>query len=104
MADANDTPNDPFILLLNGVYQPVVNGPNLGLTGVNLNDGSYSMTRIYPVFGVAGRTIDDNLPHKPVGNFFVQFSGSLCAYQLPGGAMAMQFLNMPGSGFKHKSP
>jgi hypothetical protein len=26
-----------------------------------------------------------------IGNFFVQFKGSLCAYQLPKGAIAMQF-------------
>jgi hypothetical protein len=26
-----------------------------------------------------------------IGNFFVQFSGSLCAYQVPGSALAMQF-------------
>jgi len=96
MADASDAPNDPFILLLSGVYQPVVNGPNLGLSAVNLNDGSYSRTKIYPVFGITGRTIDDNLPHKSIGNFFVQFSGSLCAYQLQGGALAMRFT---GGGF-----
>ena len=44
MAKQTDKPNDPFILLLAGVYQPVVHGPNLGLSAVNLNDGSYSVT------------------------------------------------------------
>lgn len=48
-------PNDPFILLLTGIYQPVAAGQgpesNLGLTKVNLNDGTYSATQIYPVFG-----------------------------------------------------
>src|ERR1051326_9170361 len=38
MADGSDAPSDPFILLLKGVYQPVVHGPDLGLTGVNLSD------------------------------------------------------------------
>jgi hypothetical protein len=55
--------NDPFILLLKGLYQPVPvgGGPpnNLGLTVVNLSDGSYSKTSIYPVFGIPG-TIDQS--------------------------------------------
>ena len=29
-------PNNPFILLLNGIYRPVANGPDLGLSSVNL--------------------------------------------------------------------
>jgi hypothetical protein len=52
MAEETEAPNNPFILLLTGIYQPVVHGPNLGLSAVNLNDGSYSVTRIYPVFGI----------------------------------------------------
>jgi hypothetical protein len=87
-----DTPTDPFILLLTGIYQPVAvgQGPNLGLTTVNLGDGSYSETKIYPIFGITneGGAIDQD---QTIGNFFVQFDGSLCAYQLPGGAIAMQF-------------
>jgi hypothetical protein len=44
--DQNAVPNDPFILLLHGLYQPVPagHGPNLGLTTVNLNDGTYAVT------------------------------------------------------------
>ena len=37
------TPQASFVL----IYQPVVNGPNLGLSMVDLNDGSYSTTKIY---------------------------------------------------------
>jgi len=89
-----DTPNDPFILLLTGVYQPVVNGPNLGLSAIKLSDGSYSKTLIYPVFGIGneGGQIDQD---KAIGNFYVQFAGNLCAYQLPGGAIAMRFNSVP---------
>jgi hypothetical protein len=87
-----DTPTDPFILLLTGIYQPVPvgKGPNLGLTSVNLSDGSYSETRIYPVWGITneGGVADQD---RTIGNFFVQFTGDKCAYQLPGGAIAMQF-------------
>lgn len=45
MAQNTDAPNNPFILLLNGVYQPlpVGHGPanDLGLSVVDLSDGSY---------------------------------------------------------------
>jgi hypothetical protein len=76
-----------LVLLLRGLYQPVDYGPDLGLSTVDLNDGSYSSTKIYPVSG---------LPHhtdvqEPIGNFYTQFSGNHCAYDLPGGAIAMRF-------------
>ena len=38
-----------FVLLLKGLYQPVPHGPNLGLSSVDLKDGSYPKTSIYPV-------------------------------------------------------
>jgi hypothetical protein len=80
-------PSDSFVVLLKGLYQPVVHGPNLGLSTVDLNDGSYSTTKIYPVSGTPGNK-DQN---KAVGNFFVQFNGDLCAYHIPGGSFAMRF-------------
>lgn len=90
-------PHDPFILLLQGIYQAVPpvtsangNGPNLGLTTVTI-DSSFSRALIYPVFGIAGS------PNEPIGNFYVQFVGNLCAYDLPGGAIAMQFINGAGA-------
>ena len=85
-------PGDPFIVLLTGIYQPVPagDGPasNLGLTTVDLNDGSYSATKIYPVYGIDGKDEDDK---KPIGTFYVQFKGGHCAYDLPGGSLAMAF-------------
>jgi hypothetical protein len=96
MADTEHTPNNPFIVLLAGLYKavPMGQGPsgNLGLTTVNLSDGSYSVTQIYPIFGVDGA----NDQKKAIGNFFVSPVTGLCAYQLPGGAIAMQFT---GGGF-----
>jgi hypothetical protein len=80
-------PSDSFVVLLKGLYQPVVHGPNLGLSTVNLGDGSYSTTRIYPVSGAPG----NKDPNKAVGNFFVQFNGDLCAYHIPGGSFSMRF-------------
>ncbi len=80
-------PNDSFVVLLKGLYQPVVHGPNLGLPTVHLNDGSYSTTSIYPVSGAPG----NQNRNKAVGTFYVQFEGDLCAYHLPGGSFAMRF-------------
>ena len=86
---------DFFILLLNGLYQPVPlgQGPanNLGLSTVNLSDGSYSKTQIYPIYGVDGA----NDQKKAIGTFYAQFNGYLCAYDLPGGALAMTFADPP---------
>lgn len=89
------TPNSPFILLLTGVYQPVPlgKGPvnNIGLSAVNLSDGSYSTTRIYPIYGMP----ESREQGTAIGTFYVQFAGNLCAYDLPGGSIAMSFLPPP---------
>ena len=82
-------PADPFVILLKGRYGPVVDGPSLGLSTVDLDDGSYSTVGIYPVSGIPGNTN----PNKKVGRFYVQFSGDpqMCAYHVPGGSFAMRF-------------
>ena len=89
MAQGKAVPSDPFVLLLKGLYQPVVHGPNLGLSVVDLNDGTYSKTKIYPVSGIPGNTN----PHKAIGTFYVQLDEDLglCAYHVPGGSFAMRF-------------
>lgn len=79
--------NASFVLLLKGLYQPVTHGPNLGLSTVDLSDGSYSTTKIFPVRGTPGNQ-DLN---RTIGDFYVQFNGNLCAYHLRGGSFAMQF-------------
>ena len=86
-AHGNAAPDNSFVLLLKGLYQPVVHAPDLGLSSVDLRDGSYSTTRIYPVLGIPGNTNLD----KAVGDFYVQFEGNLCAYHVPGGSFAMRF-------------
>ena len=90
-ADIEGLPNDPMIVLLHGLYQlvPAGKGPagNLGLNTVNLSDGSYSQTQIYPIFGIDGA----NDQKKAIGSFYVSLQTFLCAYQLPGGSLAMQF-------------
>ena len=65
-AQAKTQPDNSFVVLLKGLYRPVTHGPNLGLSMVDLNDGSYSTTRIYPVNGTPGNAN----PNKPVGDFW----------------------------------
>ena len=96
MAKERGLPNDPFIVLLKGLYRPVPKGhgpdDNLGLSKVvNLSDGSYSTTKIYPIFGITKSSDQD----RAIGNFYVQFEGGLCAYELPGGAIVMSFNGAP---------
>ena len=86
MADEGLRPAS-LVVLLKGLYQPVVDGPDLGLSTVDLSDGSYSTTKIYPVSGVRGHR---NVL-EAIGDFYVQFAGNRCAYDLPGGAIAMRF-------------
>jgi hypothetical protein len=80
-------PADPVLILLKGRYRPAVNPPNLSMSSVDLNDGSYSTVKIYPQIGVPDHTDQT----RAIGNFFVQFAGDLCAYNLPKGSMAMRF-------------
>jgi len=80
-------PSDSFVVLLKGLYQPVVRGPDLGLSTVDLSDGTYSTTEIFPVNGTPG----NQDPSKAFGRFYVQFAGDLCAYHIPGGSFAMRF-------------
>jgi hypothetical protein len=87
-AQAKTQSDDAFVLLLQGLYKPVTHGPKLELPTIHLEDGSYSTTRIYPVMGLTG---DTNMT-KAIGDFFVQFSGDLCAYHIPGqGQFSMRF-------------
>ena len=80
-------PGDPFTILLKGIYQPVVHAPNLGLSLVDLSDGSFSTVPIYPVSGTPGSPKED----QAIGNFYVRFGGNVCAYHVPGGALTMVF-------------
>lgn len=86
-AQAKTQPANSFVVLLKGLYQPVTHGPNLGLSTVDLNDGSYTTVPIYPVRGTPG----GKKPNKPIGNFYGQAAGDLCAYHIPGGSFSMRF-------------
>jgi hypothetical protein len=94
---------NPFRVLLSGLYKPVVDCPDLGLFQVNLCDGSYSTTKIYPVSGLpVGESGQFNRGNRPgaldcatenaIGNFYVAIGRNLpVAYDLPEGALTMVF-------------
>ncbi len=97
-ADEHNRPSDPFIVLLKGLYRPAPQLPDLGLSGVNLLDTSYITTRIHPIHGVPGNEDADDV----IGHFYVSFTNPVCIYDLPHGAIAMQFAEtpkIPGIGF-----
>jgi len=91
-------PADTFRILLSGPYKPVVqgHGPDLGLTTVNLSDGSFSTTKIFAVSGLSEDIIGtgNGATKKPIGNFYVQFAGMSAAYDLPGGSISMVFTSI----------
>jgi len=100
--DLGGQPADTFSILLQGPYRPVVHAPNLGLFTVDLSDGSYSKTKIFRVSGLPeadgthgnGPGDRDRDTKKAIGTFYVQFAGSLVAYDLPGGAISMVFTSI----------
>ena len=87
---------DSFSILLSGPYiGPLEHGPKLGLTQVDLSDGTFSTTKIFAVSGLPEEIIGhgNGATKKPIGNFYVQFAGSLAAYDLPGGALTTVFVD-----------
>jgi len=90
-----EPPADPFVILLQGPYEPVVRCPDLGLSQVDLCDGSFSTTEIYAVSGLPDEDNEQaNRGNRPgerdcktqpaIGDFYVQFAGDLAIYDLPG--------------------
>jgi hypothetical protein len=84
-AQEGPPPSDDFVVLLAGVYVPAIHGPNLGLSQVDLGDGSFVKTRIYRVSGLPGTT------DQAVGTYYDNFLDR-DAYQLPGGAISAFYL------------
>jgi hypothetical protein len=96
--DRGGRPADTFSILLEGPYKAVAkgHGPDLGLTTVDLSDGSFSKTKIFSVSGLPEEDREhsnrDGETKKPIGTFYVElFAGSSAAYDLPGGAISMVF-------------
>jgi len=95
--DRGGRPADTFSILLEGPYKAVAkgHGPDLGLTTVDLSDGSFSKTKIFRVSGLPEEDREhgnrDGGTKKPIGTFYVQFADVHAAYDLPGGAITMVF-------------
>jgi hypothetical protein len=101
--DSSGGLGNTFSVLLSGLYKPVVKCPDLGLSQVNVCDGSYSTVRIYPISGLPvgqsgefnrGNRADDlqSATPNPIGHFYVAIGGdSHVAYDLPRGALTMVF-------------
>jgi hypothetical protein len=96
--DRAGRPANTFSILLEGPYKAVAkgHGPDLGLTTVDLSDGSFSKTKIFSVSGLPEEDREhanrDSESKKPIGTFYVElFAGSSAAYDLPGGAISMVF-------------
>jgi len=91
---------DTFSILLEGPYKQVLHAPDLGLNMVDLDDGTFSKTRIFRVSGLPEEDRDhgnrDGDTKKPIGTFYVQFTDKrgLAAYDLPGGALTMHFTEL----------
>jgi hypothetical protein len=83
-----ELPASPFVILLRGTYKPVKRCPDLGLFQVNVCDGSYLTTKIFPVSGLPKEDEDD-----AIGNFYVSpgMGAKPVAYDLPRGALTMLF-------------
>ena len=103
---SGELPANPFVILLRGTYKPVRRCPDLGLFQVNVCDGSYLTTKIYPVSGLPEEDEDrehanrghrrgdrDRETEDPIGNFYVSpgMGGKPVAYDLPRGALTMVF-------------
>jgi len=96
-----ELPANPFVILLRGTYKRVRRCPDLGLFQVDVCDGSYLTTKIYPVSGLpeededreqANRGDRDRETEDAIGNFYVAPGmGKPVAYDLPGGALTMVF-------------
>ncbi|MEX2316504.1 MAG: hypothetical protein WD669_05085 [Pirellulales bacterium] len=76
---------ETLVLLLHGIYEPVVEDPDLGLSSVDLDDGTYSKCDILRLSG------GPRPRSRRGGSFYVNFDVTLCAYELPGGAFAAVF-------------
>jgi hypothetical protein len=81
--------SNPFVILLQGIYEPVVHAPTLGLFQIDLKDETLVPMK------VAIYNRDSGFPsptEKAIGTFYVQFAGDSCAYHIPGGSFSARFV------------
>jgi hypothetical protein len=83
-------PSDPFVILLEGRYESVAHGPDLGLSQVDMKDGTYWKVPIYGVSGIPGNRKEG----KALGSFYVAIGHPELpvAYHVPGGSFTATFV------------
>jgi hypothetical protein len=103
--DTDSGLGDTFSVLLSGLYEPVAKCPDLDLSSVNVCDGSYSTTKIFPISGLpVGESSQFDRGNRPsdfhcetanaIGDFYVAIGGMKpVGYDLPRGALSMVFTN-----------
>ena len=90
-------PSNPFVVLLEGTFQPAGVVPDLGLDLPNLNNGRYKTVPIYNVdSGVPGPT------DEAVGTFYALGGEMLFAYDLLKGALTAMMI--PGTSVTQVIP
>jgi len=91
-------PSNPFVTLLEGIFEPVADVPDLGLSQ-DIN--SESVLKI-PIFN-----IDSGIPgptDKVAGTFYVQYPvGDLCAYDFPKGRILARFTFVDDVTFSYEA-
>ena len=79
-------PSNPFVTLLEGIFEPVTDVPDLGLSQ-DINNGTVLKIGIF--------NIDSGIPSPTdnvAGTFYVQFPvGDLCVYDFPKGKILAKF-------------
>ena len=105
LADTDSGLGNTFSVLLSGLYEPVAKCPDLDLSSVNVCDGSYSTTKIFPISGLpVGESSQFDRGNRPsefhcetanaIGDFYVAIGGMKpVGYDLPRGALSMVFTN-----------
>ena len=105
LADTDSGLGNTFSVLLSGLYEPVAKCPDLDLSSVNVCDGSYSTTKIFPISGLpVGASSQFDRGNRPsefhcetanaIGDFYVAIGGMKpVGYDLPRGALSMVFTN-----------
>src|SRR5438874_1651442 len=85
-------PSNPFVTLLEGIYEPLSVVPDLGLSvDISHNNDSVSKIAIYNVASGVPSPTD-----QVAGTFYVQFANNpdgteLCAYDFPKGSILANF-------------
>ena len=86
LAQGKPQPNDPVVLLIKGPWTPIGTQPNI--PGIVLPPDIYVENTLYRVTSIPNV---NNQDQGVIGHVFLGANSGAIAYDLPGGAMAMEF-------------